>query len=613
MKKTEVDVEVFPNCIIVSIKNLDTGEKTTWEISHRINQLRDIRWFFRNYRDFLISFNGIHYDNCIILFLLKSTFKSREDCLAKTKQFSDMIINNSFWYHEQPEFKYHNQWTDVDTFLYWSQGLRQSKKISLKGLAVQLGYPVIQELPFPIDKILTDDEIDIVINYNREHDLNITERLFRVLEKDTKEFDLTATGTFEIRDFVSKKYNINAYSYDVPKIASEVLFLEYCEKTQQDPRTLRAYFKDVVKNRIKGFVKYLPLEPIEYVNFNDVYNQAKTPNSFKVDKIIIKNNTKLKLSYGIGGLHSVNDNEIHTANDEYCIITSDVASLYPTLIENYNCLPFPEVQEAYSDKKVQRFKHKKGTTENLFYKLILNSVSGHLDQEYSWLYYPQGAMKMRLMGQLILTKLIDLCIESSFQVISANTDGIEVRLKRSDLDIYYSLIKQVEEQFNLSFEHDFYKKIVYLNVNSYMAITESGKIKQKGDFVTNPSLGNSVDFLVIPKALNAYFQDSIPIDMFIKTNKQIYDFCASKKISKTFTVLHNGNKVQNLNRFYASKKGAYSYKRKGQSEHHVLKDSSVIIYNNHVEEFPNNIDYQFYISKTQKIIDMLQPKQLTLF
>ena len=54
MKKTECDVEVFPNCIIVSIKNLDTGEKTTWEISHRINQLRDIRWFFRNYRDFLI-------------------------------------------------------------------------------------------------------------------------------------------------------------------------------------------------------------------------------------------------------------------------------------------------------------------------------------------------------------------------------------------------------------------------------------------------------------------------------------------------------------------------------------------------------------------------------
>ena len=123
--------------------------------------------------------------------------------------------------------------------------------------------------------------------------------------------------------------------------------------------------------------------------------------------------------------------------------------------------------------------------------------------------------------------------------------------------MYLSLVKKTEDKFNVQFERDFYKKIIYSNVNSYIAITESGSLKKKGQFVTKPELGNSVDFLAIPKCLELYFiKDIKPEEVFQDPQKyglHIYDFCASYKVSKDYQVLWDGKKQQRLNRFYVSK------------------------------------------------------------
>ena len=80
----------------------------------------------------------------------------------------------------------------------------------------------------------------------------------------------------------------------------------------------------------------------------------------------------------------------------------------------------------------------------------------------------------------------------------------------------------------------------------------------------------------------------------------------------------NGEPQQQLNRYYFSKKGAYLFKQKyGQGNmSHVNVDNAVILFNNYEdkpwEEY--NINYNYYISTTQKIIDELQNlNQLTLF
>jgi hypothetical protein len=311
--------------------------------------------------------------------------------------------------------------------------------------------------------------------------------------------------------------------------------------------------------------------------------------------------------------------------------------MYPTNIENWQAFRFPEVLGVYIGFKHKRINEtkpgmkstKKGSPEwntffqqDLFYKLILNGVSGLLDADYSWLKNPAGIMKVRCGGQLILLWLIEQCLINNLDVISTNTDGLEVKLKKTDLDLYLSLVKKTEDKFNVQFERDFYKKIIYSNVNSYIAITESGSLKKKGQFVTKPELGNSVDFLAIPKCLELYFiKDIKPEEVFQDPQKyglHIYDFCASYKVSKDYQVLWDGKKQQRLNRFYVSKNAPYLYKQKSSKAKpdNMLKGWGVQIFNNYEEKEFNNykVDNRFYLQKINEIILKLQHcNQIPLF
>lgn len=214
-------------------------------------------------------------------------------------------------------------------------------------------------------------------------------------------------------------------------------------------------------------------------------------------------------------------------------------------------------------------------------------------------------------------------------------DGIEVIVPEKEIDDYYKVLSEVEKQFDLTFEHDFYKKIIYTHVNAYIALTEKGKIKRKGfykvprdeDGKSEIPLGDAVNTTVISYALTNYFLYDIPIEETIKNphkyNLHIYDYCASKKISKDYEVYYNNNKVQNMNRYYFSRPAPYLLKRKIRGKRvtgnfeHVNSECPVILFNEFIDKpwEDYKIDYSYYISKTREIIDNLEikEKQLTLF
>jgi hypothetical protein len=596
MKKVLYDVEIYKNCFLCSIKDYDTKQIIVWEISQRKNDFKAIKEFFGGFKGFLVSFNGIHYDNPMILWLLKNGGKgSVSKFLEDLKQWSDTIIRTDFWWNdpELKQYKYQNQWTDIDLFLYWSKMLRLSKKISLKGLGIQLGYPVVQELPFEPSMSLTFDQIDDLIEYNSIHDLGILELLLENMEEEVK-----------LRSYIRKEYGINCMSMDAPKIASEVLLKTYCEETGESPWDVRKYrFEDNTKLSLPEINFRLPIFQQLY------YEMCNATRSFNKEIVVLFNETALKISYGIGGIHSVNDNEQYYQNSDNLIITSDVASLYPSLIINYKLIRFPVILEKYKQIKADRLiaKKEKNKVKDSFLKLILNATSGLIDNKHGWLYYPEGAMKLRLIGQLILTVTIERLVIANFKVLSVNTDGLEVIVPREREEEYYEIVDQVGKEFDLIFEHEQYKKIIYQNVNSYVAETKEGKVKQKGLFVEQPILTNSVDFLIIPKALNAYYIRGENVENFVKNHKNIYDFCCSKKVDKSYNVTWTTpegitSKQQRLNRFYASTKGGYIFKNRDDSQSHLLKASGVTIYNNKKDNFPDDVNYVFYINQINTII-----------
>lgn len=625
MDKQLYDIEVYKNYFCVGIKNYVTKDIIFYEISEERNDIHQIYEWFKNYNGFLVSFNGVHYDNMIIKYLLNNYNKLKNlewsNITIDLKYFSDKVINDT--YDDEIKFyKYFNVgWIDIDLFLYWSKMLRMSKKISLKSLGIQLGYPTVQELPFKPDSILDVKDLPKLRYYNYTHDLGILELLLDDMEEEVK-----------LRASIMNQYDLNCWSWDAPKIASESLLQDYCNKTNKkvyEVRKERFEKPTLYLNEcLKGFEPNFKL-PIFQNLWTEILNSK---NSFSKDLVVNQANTSIILTYGVGGLHSVNSNEQYYTDENYQVLTSDVASLYPNLIINYECIRFPEVLQRYIEVKDERLiaKANKDKAKDKFLKLILNSTSGLLDNQHSWLYYPEGAMRLRLIGQLILTKCIEVCIINNWQVVSANTDGIEVIVPHNEVFRYEQMLNLTCNDFNLILEHELYNKIIYKNVNNYTCETKDKAIKRKGFFKLDFNeknqreipLGDSCNELVVSKALHNYYINNIEPKEFIsnpeKYNLHIYDYCKSNKISKDFVVWYNREIQQQLNRYYFSKKGAYLFKQKnGQGTmQHVNVGNPVILFNQFEEKSWKmyEIDYNYYISSTQKIIDEVNRfNQLTLF
>ena len=169
--------------------------------------------------------------------------------------------------------------------------LRISKKISLKSLAIQLGYDVVQELPYKPNSILTLEDLPKLRTYNTVHDLGITELLTDAMYEEIK-----------LRANIVSEYKLNCWSWDAPKIASEALLQDYCRitgKKVKDVRNQRFEKPTLYLDRLlKGFNPEFKL-PIFQKLWLDICNSQ---NSFSQELLVNQSNTSIRLSYGIGGL-----------------------------------------------------------------------------------------------------------------------------------------------------------------------------------------------------------------------------------------------------------------------------------------------------------------------
>lgn len=618
MKRYVYDVECMKDFFSVTFIDWDSNDCLQFEISDRKNQLNEIKKTLLD-TSYLIGFNILHYDNPILGWINQQKQITAEEIF----KVSQITINQDNDYDAfKPYYKY-KEWKtikSIDLFMFWSKMLRISKKLSLKFFAVSLDEEVL-EMPIHYTKgNLTDEEKDLILFYN-ENDVKITKKLGLKLREE-----------INLRLWIQKEYGLECLSKDAPGIASEILLDSYCKKTYIDEIAQHTiyndYKKEIRKQRIEFFKfkngDYIPEIKFKTKLFQDLYEEiCKSYNGFSKEIIFTNyDNTKIKISYGSGGVHTINNNEYYLETDSEFVITSDVQSLYPQLLINYGFVGKhlgTDFLDIYSNIKKERVaaKKQKLKTKDTFLKLCLNSVSGLLDNSYSWMYSPAEIMGLRLTGQLLLSRLTEECFLNKFKVISKNTDGIETIIPKNRLEEYYNIVKIVENEFNVIFEHDFYKAIYYSNVNNYISITNSGKIKCKGEFVYEKVLDGSNDMLIIPIAIKEYLVNNISIEQTIKNHKNIYDFCSAKKIARDYTIFYKNEIQQQLNRFFVSKKGAYLYKqKKGKTTYeHVFKDGGVILLNQKTDKTPQelNVDFQYYIIKANQVLQVFQKSQLSLF
>ena len=647
------DIEVFQNIFHCSVKNTETNDIYKFEISERKNQLRELVKFFKQVDKYITwgdyyttniniptnvifcGYNNLHYDNPIINYIIEyedklmqyniPTICSSIFNLSKTITASSED-NIDAWKHWKYQIWFDT--FDILTMLY-SNKLR----VGLKEIQVTMQYPNVQEFVCDWTKPLPLEDFDSMIDYNI-NDIESTSELLNRCKKDV-----------DLRIAIEDEYGVRVLSKDGVNIGMKILTQKYLEKTGLtwwDIKDLRSPMSVIpLKDVILPFIKYD--SPILQRVLDDMKNQIVSPGRKGYENKFVFNN--LRYSVGVGGIHSVNSPEIIIPRDDEMLIDIDVASLYPSMLIEYEFYPkhlgkeFLEVYKQIKDERIEA-KHNGDKVKNETLKLALNGLSGNLQNEHNFCYSPFAVMQIRINGQLLLLMLAEKLTQIGCRIVQANTDGLFVLLKKDAYSKVNSICREWEQLTKLTLEEDRFKAMYQYAINDYFAITEDNKVKEKGMFITTVKLGKGLTPKIIPKAVISFFKDGISVEDTIKNCTDIRDFLMSEKTGKQWHVEYMNEEQQRTNRFYASTNGGYlwkwkdtghkegeiitytepyvgehKYKASARQYQNMLTASGVTLLNKFddkpIEE--RKINYRYYIMEAYKIIRDLKPLQLSLW
>lgn len=647
------DIEVFQNIFHCSVKNTETNDIYKFEISERKNQLRELVKFFKQVDKYITwgdyyttninipanvifcGYNNLHYDNPIINYIIEyedklmqyniPTICSSIFNLSKTITTSSED-NIDAWKHWKYQIWFDT--FDILTMLY-SNKLR----VGLKEIQVTMQYPNVQEFVCDWTKPLPLEDFDSMIDYNI-NDIESTSELLNRCKKDV-----------DLRIAIEDEYGVRVLSKDGVNIGMKILTQKYLEKTGLtwwDIKDLRSPMSVIpLKDVILPFIKYD--SPILQRVLEDMKNQIVSPGRKGYENKFVFNN--LRYSVGVGGIHSVNSPEIIIPRDDEMLIDIDVASLYPSILIEYEFYPrhlgkeFLEVYKQIKDERIEA-KHNGDKVKNETLKLALNGLSGNLQNEHNFCYSPFAVMQIRINGQLLLLMLAEKLTQIGCRIVQANTDGLFVLLKKDAYSKVNSICREWEQLTKLTLEEDRFKAMYQYAINDYFAITEDNKVKEKGMFITAVKLGKGLTPKIIPKAVISFFKDGIPVEDTIKNCTDIRDFLMSEKTGKQWHVEYMNEEQQRTNRFYASTNSGYlwkwkdtghkegeiitytepyvgerKYKASARQYQNMLTASGVTLLNKFdnkpIEE--RKINYRYYIMEAYKIIRDLKPLQLSLW
>ena len=616
------DVESFPNLFTCTLLNTNSNKIGVYEISNRKNDLGKIVSTFLNKGIIFCGYNNKYYDDPIINYIILNQQillqKPIWDVTKDIKTLSNEIIESGDKFDSWSTYKHAHCFPSFDLLrMMFSKKLR----CGLKELQVTMQYPNVQEYDGDFNRNVQDSEIDNIISYNI-NDVNSTNQLLLLNQKN-----------IDLRIGIHNEYGINAMSMDGVGIGNEILKTKYLQATNKkwsEVKDLRSPCNIVDLNEI-----ILPKISFETEILQNLLNEIKTLRinlNKKWNKQFYFHDSLI--SMGLGGLHNLSEPEIIIPNDDECLLDADAASLYPSLLISYEFYPqhlgkeFLNIYKQIKDERIEA-KHNGNKIKNETLKLALNSVTGNMQSEYSWLYDPKSVMKIRMNGQLFLLKLAEMLINTTnCKIINYNTDGIFILIKRNMLDKLKEIIKSFEEFSLLNMEIEGFESMYQFAINDYIAVKEGYSktknpdlIKKKGMFIDTPILGKGLRPLIIPKAICEYFVNKTPIETTLYNSDDIRDFCTYQKVDKKFHVMYENKEVSRINRFYMSKYGSQlikyemDYTGKKLRPTTLCSSSPVTLLNkfDNLSVKDKHINYLYYKNEIYKIVDALESQQLNLF
>ena len=605
---TILDSECYPNYFMCGFKFIELNKylffelyKNIYSINGRIvsfDQWRDT-FNFTLHRFLSIGFNSTYYDLPIIFEALKG------NPVDDLKQYSNELI------YDRKRAKTYHKLNHIDIIEV------APLHDGLKTYAGRIHAPRMQELPYEHDRILTEEEIYYVRNYN-VNDLDNTELLYYALK-----------GQIRLREKLGQRYQLDLRTKSDAQVAEAVIRAELNKvgirakpPTVQPGSTFYYSVPDFIRFKTPQLQQVL--EVVRKTPF-EINAKLKTnmPRAISALKIKIG---KSSYKMGIGGLHSQEECAAYIATEKLKIVDTDVEGYYPNIILNQNLYPehlgpgfltvLQNLVDLRSDckKKAKEYKQQNNIELYIYWdeesgslKIATNGIFGKTGNEYSIVFSPQMMIQTTISGQLFILMMIEQITEAGFEVVSANTDGVVTLVPTERKAEFDSIVASWEKQTHFKTEQTFYKSIYSRDVNNYLAVKEYGNetssfldeqlgIKSKGAFCERGSALNSIlsknpETLICTDALLRFVKNKTPIEETIKACRDITRFVSVRKVEGG--AQKNGKFLGKVIRWYYSSEEfeTINYVKNGNI---VPKSEGAKPLMDLPDEFPSDIDYAAY-------------------
>ena len=627
----------------------------------------------------LFGFNTLNYDNLMIAFFLMSfnRYDNTKYLIKALYEFSKKIIrlqddHEAFYQDNQVTLarKYRLPFASVDLFKVFhldAASAREDKdtgeriKLSkgLKGVSINLKWYELLDFKLPpideeevklywsnkpeykgctaafinnlgindFDRYVLPKYVEPMLHYNK-NDVFIVCEMIRQKPDEIK-----------LRYSIEHAFGIHVLSSARSDISKKLLTKLYSKATGLSPRDFekkrtertRLSFKKIIFPHIKFKTKQLQ-DLLESMKKVSIYRTNKDSFSTVVDFMGTKYNI------ATGGIHSIDAPRELRSNDNYVYIHHDYTSYYPSIMISYNITPahlnnkkFVELIDYLKSTRV-KCKHAKpedgmiipGVHNNISaqaLKIVINAIYGMLGFEKFWLYDRFAQMQVTVNGQLMTMSLVEALELEGIHTVSANTDGIVVKVPRDKIDKFKEICEDWNKENRMSADDDYYKCYVDRDINNYYDVLENGEVEFKGQLDPKQyikDLSKGFDMPIVRKAAFEYLEHNVPVMTTLRQCTDILDFCKTQNVGKQFEVIYdkvvNGKIVtihsQRHVRFYVSYNGVIIQKQDitTKKRSRLASGNSVTILNT-LDDKPiaqRNINYKYYYDEAYKLISPIK-------
>jgi hypothetical protein len=626
------DIECYWNYYLAAFASLTTGK--VWYAEFRRGEYLDrqrLAWVIENFLS--VGFNSLGYDLPITALALAG--KDTDILKSETNEIILNEVQGSQILKKHKVKRIKSNHIDIIEVA--------PLQASLKIYGGRLHTPRMQDLPFHPEVELSEDQITCVRWYCI-NDLINTASLYNALDEQIK-----------LRERMTQEYNVDLRSKSDAQVAESVIASEITSLNNgvrpQKPlieigtwyRYHTPYFMRFYSPTMQ-YVMNVVQNALFIVGENGAVGMPK-----EIADLEVKIGEGV-YRFGIGGLHSSEKSKAHFADDDHILVDRDVTSYYPFIILLLGLFPthlgqnFLRVYKTIVDRRLSakskakqikalidstinkvedpilKAELKEVSTAQDSLKITINGSFGKLGSKYSILYAPDLLIQVTITGQLSLLMLIERFELSGIPIVSANTDGIVIKCPKHLIPVMDSIVKQWEEETGFETEDTQYLALLSRDVNNYIAVkrkfdsktktytNEPAGCKTKGIFVVPDkgkfNLQKNPQNVICARAITEFLTKGTPIEKTIHECKDITDFVNVRAVKGgAVKVYDDGRENEYLGKavrwYYATgMTGEIVYAKSGNK---VSRTEGAKPCMDLPKEFPDDIDYDWYIAETIKM------------